>query len=325
MVDTTVRSDFGQCEPGLVSIIIPTYKRPDDLRKAVESGLMQTYDHIEIVVVSDGPDPVARAAVEGIDPRVHYAELPTNRGPAAARNEGVALSRGEWLTFLDDDDLILPGKIEKQLALADRNSPQTMISCRAIYRAQGKDNIHPERPIGPSEDVADYILMRPSLTKRPGVLPLQSLLLHRSLLKKVPFTTHADHEDWAWLLEAWHLAGARVKFAWEPLVVYNIVVDSISRSRRTNWKDSLEWALQYRKWIGARAFASFLSTKVALKAKRSQDKGALQQIGRLVMASRPGWLELAFLAGIWLLPGQVLHHLWKKSLKSSHQAGQTAS
>ena len=102
----------------------------------------------------------------------------------------------------------------------------------------------------PDEDVADYILLRPSLMGRPGVLPLQTLLIHRSLLEQVPFTTHKDHEDWAWLLEAWHVAGARVEFVWEPLVIYNIATESLSRSRRMNWRDSLAWAERYRKWIG---------------------------------------------------------------------------
>lgn len=311
------RRHLGPGEPGLVSIIIPTYKRPDDLKQAVLSALAQTYTRIEVIVVSDGPDSQARAAVEDLDPRVRYMELPTNRGPAAARNEGVLASRGEWFTFLDDDDLILPEKVEKQLALADSSHPQRMIACRVIYRKQGSDHVHPERPIGSDEDVADYVLLRPSLMRRPGVLPLQALLLHRSLLEEVPFTTHADHEDWAWLLEVWHLAGARVEFVWEPLVVYNIVVDSISRSRRANWKDSMAWAQEYRRWIGDRALASFLSTKVALKAKRNGDWRGLAQIGRMILACHPTWLELAFFTGISLLPASVLQQAWKKSLENT--------
>src|ERR1700753_4040135 len=227
---------------GLVSIIIPTYRRLPDLRLAVASALAQTYENIEVVVVSDGPDADARAALEGTHPLLRYVELAVNSGPAEARNEGVRVSHGEWLTFLDDDDTMLPEKVEHQLRLADRSQPFKMISCRTIYRHDGQDDVWPLRPLAPGEEIGDYILRRPSLMGRPGVLPVQTLLIHRSVIEKVPFTSHSDHEDWAWLLEVWHRLGACIEFVWEPLVVYNIATNSISRSRRMNWRDSLDWA-----------------------------------------------------------------------------------
>ena len=302
------------CEPGLVSIIIPTYRRVPELKLAVESCLQQTHKSLEIIVVADGPDAEARAAMEGLDPRVRYIELETNRGPAEARNTGVRASRGEWLTFLDDDDTILPRKIADTFALADPAHPKQMIACRTIYRRDGKDDVWPSQPIGKDEDVADYILVRPSLMGRPGVIPVQSLMVHRSVLDEVPFTTHKDHEDWAWLLEAWHIGGARVIFCWEPLVIYNIVTQSISRSRRLNWQDSLNWAMTYRKWMSPRALNSFLSTKVAIKAKRAGDWGGLRKIAGIVLHNQPGLLDLAFLAGTALLPIRLLHELWLRSL-----------
>jgi len=306
--------DLGQGEPGLVSIIIPTYKRTVELRRAVESALAQTYSQVEVIVVADGPDPEARAALGGLDERMRYFELERNSGPAAARNRGVQMSRGEWLTFLDDDDTMMSEKTARQIALADRNFPERMISCRVLYCQNGHESPHPARPIGPDEDIADYILRRPGLLQRPGVLTLQAMLIHRSILAAVPFHSHKDHEDWAWLMEAWHWAGARIEFIWEPLVVYNIATEAISRSRRTNWQDSLAWAQEYRAWIGDRAYASFLSTKVALKAKRAADWSALRLVTREVRSVRAGWLEWLFLAGMWMLPNSVIHLAWKRSL-----------
>ncbi|HEY4354138.1 MAG TPA: glycosyltransferase family 2 protein [Acidobacteriaceae bacterium] len=303
-------------ESALVSIVIPTYRRLPDLRLAVASALTQTYRNIEVIVVSDGPDAEVRAALEGTHPLLRYVELAVNSGPAEARNEGVRASRGEWLTFLDDDDTMLPEKVEHQLRLTDRNAPKKMISCRTIYRHDGQDDVWPRRPLASGEDVGDYILLRPSLLGRPGVLPIQSLLIHRSVIEQVPFTTHSDHEDWAWLLDVWHRIGARIEFVWEPLVVYNIVTDSISRSRRMNWRDSLAWAEQYRPWLSHRAYTSFLATKVALKAKRAGDWKGLREIAGLVGKNKPGMLDLMFLAGIFLLPGFVLHAAWKRSLSA---------
>ena len=306
---------------GLVSVIIPTFRRAKEVRVAAESALAQTWAHLEVLVVSDGPDAETRQAIEGLDDRLRYIELPENVGPAEARNAGVDASHGEWLTFLDDDDLMLPGKVEAEMRIADPEQPWRMVSCRTLYRRGHREDAWPARPIAEGEDIADYILLRPSLLGRPGVIPIQTLLVHRSIVERVPFTTHADHEDWAWLLEAWHLAGARVVFAWEPLVVYNIATESISRSRRMNWEDSVRWAQTYRRWIGDRAYSSFLCTKAALKAKRGEDWRGLRTIAKEVLPCKPKVLEWTFLAGTAVLPGPVLAAVWRRSLRSAKKGG----
>lgn len=300
----------------LVSVIIPTFRRPQQVRLAAQSALTQTWGEIEVLIISDGPDPATRAAVVDLDPRLRFLELPHNVGPAAARNAGVQASRGEWLAFLDDDDLMLEGKIASQMSLADDREPKRMIACRMAYRHGERTDVWPSRPIGPKEDIADYILRRPSLLGRPGIVPIQTLLIHRSILEQVPFSTHKDHEDWAWLLEAWHTAGARVAFAWEALVVYNVDTGGTSRSRRMNWADSLAWAHHYREWISDRAFCSFLATKAALKAKRAGDHRGLRTIANTVLRNRPGCLDLLFFAGVCLLPSPLLQGVWKRSLRS---------
>ncbi len=326
-------ADLGTGQAGLVSIIIPTYRRPRELVTAVKSALCQTYTPVEVIVVSDGADTETRAAMEalqeslrarssskgskgssGCGGELRYFELPENRGPAEARNAGVRASRGEWLSFSDDDDEILPDKTARQMKLADSAHPKQMITCRTIYRHDGIDAVWPAQPLAEGEDVATYILRRPSLLGRPGVLPIQTLLVHRSIFAAVPFTTHRDHEDWAWLLEAWHRTGARVRFVWEPLVVYNIVTDSMSRSRRMNWADSAKWARDFRAWIPDRAYTSFLATKVALKARRAGDWGAVRTIAAEVLRNHPGPLELLFLLGALVVPGSVLHQAWRRSL-----------
>lgn len=301
---------------GLVSIVIPTYKRPKEARRAVESALAQTWSEVEVLVVADGPDPQTRALLDGLDERLRYIELPHQAGPAAARNAGVAAGRGEWLAFLDDDDLMVPTRIEAQMKAADPSRPWRMLACRMNYHSGERHDLWPERPIGPGEDIADYILRRPSLLRRPGIVPLQTLLVHRSVWEKVQFCTHNDHEDWAWLLQAWHLAGARVEFVWEPLVTYTVAVKGTSRSGRTNWQDSLAWAQDHRAWIGRRAFCSFLATKAAMKAKRAGDWHGLRAIAKEVVMAHPAALDLLFLLGIALLPGPLLHRAWKRSLRS---------
>jgi glycosyltransferase involved in cell wall biosynthesis len=300
----------------LVSVIIPTYRRPQLLRTAVLSVLAQTYPNVEVIVVSDGPDPETAAAVAGIDPRVHYRELAVNAGPAAARNAGFAVSQGKWIGFLDDDDEWLPRKLEAQLAIADPDDKKTLITCRCVYRHSNREDVWPVRPIGTREDLADYILRRDGLFGHPGIVPIHSLLIPREIMQQVPLVSLKDHEDWAWLLEAWHVAGARVRFVWEPLAVYNISTESISRSRRMNWRDSMEFADDNRRWIGRAAYNSFLATKVALKAKRGGDWEGLKTVAKKVFSNKPSLLDIAFIAGMVLLPPSLLNAAWKRSLRS---------
>lgn len=98
----------------LVSVIIPTYNRAADCRRAVESVLAQSHREVEVIVVDDGSEDATREAIEGLDPRVVYLRQ-ENAGVIAARNRGLAAAQGEFIAFLDSDDLFLPWKLEAQL------------------------------------------------------------------------------------------------------------------------------------------------------------------------------------------------------------------
>jgi glycosyltransferase involved in cell wall biosynthesis len=134
-----------------ISVIIPTYGRPELLERAVRSAAEQTLPPAEIVIVDDNePGSPARAetaelvaAMErslGGRVPVRYTELAKNSGGAAARNAGVASSSGDLLAFLDDDDWWLPGKLEAQVSFfADTGtSPALVYTGRRIVDAAGE-------------------------------------------------------------------------------------------------------------------------------------------------------------------------------------------
>jgi glycosyltransferase involved in cell wall biosynthesis len=100
-----------------VSVLIPTYRRATHLALAIDSALAQTCQDLEIIVVEDGSH-IAAEVVGKYGSRVRYEWQP-NGGVAAARNTAARVSRGEWLAFLDDDDVWFPEKLERQLALAE--------------------------------------------------------------------------------------------------------------------------------------------------------------------------------------------------------------
>jgi glycosyltransferase involved in cell wall biosynthesis len=110
----------------LVSVVLPTYKRPERLRRAVRSVTQQTYDNIELLVVDDcSPTPAAETLdagdVDGID--VTHIRHEVNRGANQARNTGIEHAQGKYVAFLDDDDEWLSEKIQRQVDCFRRSGP----------------------------------------------------------------------------------------------------------------------------------------------------------------------------------------------------------
>ncbi|MFC6723950.1 glycosyltransferase family 2 protein [Halobium palmae] len=104
----------------LVSVVVPTYDRPEKLAEAVESVLEQTYGNLELIVVDDASPTPARTVLEGMDLgtlRWSCIRHDTNRGANAARNSGIRESSGEFVAFLDDDDDWDPEAVEGHVAL----------------------------------------------------------------------------------------------------------------------------------------------------------------------------------------------------------------
>lgn|SRR5699024_2060459 len=105
-------------ENKLVSIILTTYKRkPEMVKRAIDSALNQTYRNLELIIVDDSPDSyelrkdVASMIYSISDNRLIYIKHKMNRGACVARNTGIEKSNGEYIMYFDDDDELLPDKV----------------------------------------------------------------------------------------------------------------------------------------------------------------------------------------------------------------------
>lgn len=113
--------EFGDKYPR-VTVIIPTYKRTVDfLSRAVKSVINQTYPNVEVIVIDDSPsDYELRNSIKEymdtvVNDDIKYFQNEKNIGGSLARNRGIELATGEYISFLDDDDEYMPEKIEKQV------------------------------------------------------------------------------------------------------------------------------------------------------------------------------------------------------------------
>lgn len=106
----------------LISVIIPTYNRSKLLLECVYSILDQSYNNLEVIIVSDGSTDDTEELISLIkDDRIVFKQLKKNYGyPAKARNEGVKIAKGEFIAFCDDDDLWEKNKIFEQVELLNR-------------------------------------------------------------------------------------------------------------------------------------------------------------------------------------------------------------
>jgi len=174
-----------------VSVVIPTYERAGKVQNAIESVLAQTFSDLEVIVVDDGStDGTAQILAEAFDDRIRYYAQ-ANQGVSVARNRGIEEARGEWIAFLDSDDLWEKDKLERQFEALRRFSPQ----CGACYTDTRLFN-HPETRTlfqmaeesyrhEPEMGISTEVLR---LVVRPGgagmVVHLSSLLARADLLRK---------------------------------------------------------------------------------------------------------------------------------------------
>lgn len=121
-----------------VSVVIPSFNMARFVRDAVESALNQTYTDFELIVVDDGSNDDTEHILQPYRGRICYFKQ-ANSGVSAARNRGIELARGQYVAFLDADDLWLPDKLELQMQAFDRQKDLALVACGySVRRSDGK-------------------------------------------------------------------------------------------------------------------------------------------------------------------------------------------
>lgn len=160
-----------------VSVVIPTYNRPDLLRRAIESALNQTYSNVEIIVVDDHSDNDLDSLRQEYPPIKVYRNV-ENRGGCFSRNRGITEASGEYINFLDDDDELFPEKIELQVKKFRDSSVVNLglVTSHAEDNRSGKTVIKKNRVSG---DIYRQLL------KKYAISGIETLLIKKECLLEV--------------------------------------------------------------------------------------------------------------------------------------------
>jgi glycosyltransferase involved in cell wall biosynthesis len=163
----------------LISVIIPTYYRNDLLEEAIESVLTQEYDPVEIIVVDDSGEGHAAPVLDRYEDDVTGIIREENGGDMVARTTGFEASSGQYVHFLDDDDLFLEGKLSKSAAVLMDNSD---VGC--AYTGVRYTDGNSDWKVAPSPELSDNMLER-ALRFESTPCYTGSMLMRRQLLDEI--------------------------------------------------------------------------------------------------------------------------------------------
>lgn len=235
----------------LVSIIIPTYKRSLRLRSALESISKQTYKNIEIIVVDDNGlgskyDDETKSVVDDFSiffDNLIFVKNKKNMGGGGARNEGIKVANGRFITFLDDDDLYLPNKVELQVKKFEESNCQNLafVYCQmTLFDDTSGAKLSQTKNYYSGNEVPFKENMKGCIAGTP------TILASKAALKSINgFREFKSGQDWALILDLL-VAGYEIDFLPESLV--SVFVSSRERISNSPGKvESLEVELKFLK------------------------------------------------------------------------------
>ena len=271
----------------LVSIIIPSYNARPWVCEAVDSVLAQTYPDYEIIVVDDGStDGSGELLRQRYGKQIRYV-YQVNRGLSGARNTGLDHADGAYIQFLDADDLLLPEKLERQVAFLEDHPEIGIVysGCLCFYESQPEKHFPSPRQ---SRYCSGHILAQ---MVEGGFIRPHMPLVRRSCINRVgrfkEYLTSAEDYDF-WLRTAragilFHYLGG------EPLVLYRVRSDSMSAARVNHARNTIQVLNELRVDIGSDAECRRLGLPDAIARWHFALGVALAEEGHLW----PGWREIA--------------------------------
>lgn len=233
----------------MVSVIMPAYNSQRTIESTIRSALSQSYSDIEVIVVNDCSTDLTDEIVKRIvkeDSRVKYFVNEKNSGVSYSRNFAISKASGEWIAFLDSDDLWRSDKLECQLKLAEESRAELIYASYAMIDIDGNKRCN-DFIVDPATDF-DKMLVRNEI----GCL---TAMVKREVMQKYTFSGEYAHEDyvlWMCILQDGY------KAVGEPKVLADYRVYPGTRSANKFRAAKNRWII-YRKKLKLSVFKSFSS------------------------------------------------------------------
>lgn len=248
----------------LISIIMPAYNSEKTIAESINSVLSQTYVSWELIVINDASEDRTAEIVYSYtekETRIKLLTNTVNRGVSYSRKRGVASAEGEWVAFLDSDDLWTADKLEKQAAFIRENRFDLIFTGSAFIKADGASY---SWVMQVPEKITYHQLLK------QNIISNSSVLISKKILKKHMIVGDHMHEDYACWLSCLR-ENVSVKGINEPLLIYR--VSSLSKSgnkikaAKMNWNTyrmiglSVFESIYYMMWYAARGVQKYRNLK----------------------------------------------------------------
>jgi len=285
----------------VISVVIPSYKRHEQVVQAVRSALRQTLPPLEVVVSNDGPDAdKARLLAALDDARVRFVEAPRRGNASATRNFGIRQATGDWVALLDDDDVWRTEKLAAQFAALERSGHDQAVlaGVEAVFSNGRLLHERPSRPV-PADVPVDHVLFCGY-----GGVHTSTLMAPRWAFEKYLFDEELErHEDWSWMLQV----GAELPLVVAPEVVCErYLAPGEGLSRPGGYDFSRGWYEQNKGLMSPKARAAFVANILSRKAAFDRRVTALPWLAKEV--ARNGRMSVANVKRLllpWLVPTRV--------------------
>ena len=173
------------------SIIIPTYNRADFIEKTIKSVLNQTYTDFELIIVDDGSTDNTEEVVLGIkDDRIRYYKK-ENEERAIARNFGIVKAKGEFITFLDSDDLFYENHLEEASNFLLKNKVEAFFQAYEIVKNKGKIKMSFS-----FQDINKLLIIEGNVISCHGMFIKKDIALENLFNEDINLTASEDYELW---------------------------------------------------------------------------------------------------------------------------------
>jgi len=255
----------------LVSIIVPFYNAENYIKETIGSVLAQTYQQFEILLINDGSTDNSSSIVKTImDDRIHLVEH-ENQGVSSSRNKGIAIAKGEFIVFLDADDLLHPSFLEKRIFTLSKSA--AIASASNVVLVDGKENKI-------EEDKKHFAANKSSqiLEFNDGIITCPSSYLFKTeFIKKHKITFNKNLQSSAdkyFLLEV--LKQGEIELINDSPMYYRILNESMSHKITTTLlKDQIAFYNEIKKFLEnnnvTNSYYSRLSFTIAASAYYSKE------------------------------------------------------